>query len=266
MTELRKLQLHQLEMLRELDKICRKHDIKYHLSAGTLIGAVRHKGFIPWDDDVDTEMFFDDYLKFVEVCKTELDENKYFLQTMDSDPYHRYIFAKLREHNTLCVRKGQEHMKHHHGIYIDVFPLYPAPKNKVLFRIFSSIISVCKTILWSPVGSVSEESPSRRVRYKIYSSIPKNIPLKIIKVLVSLCKNDVYSASLGCPVTQGLQRNKRDYVERIEAEFEGCKFFIPANYDKILRQIYGDYMKLPPENKRTGHHTSTKIDHGGFMV
>jgi len=263
MTELRKLQLHQLEILRELDRICRKHDIKYHLSAGTLIGAIRHQGFIPWDDDIDIEMFYEDFIRFVEVCKTELlAERKYFLQTMESDPYYNYVFAKLRENDTLCVRKGQEHMKHHHGIYVDVFSFFPVPENKILYKIFSSIVAICKTILWSSVGSISEDNSLRRFKYKMYSLIPKKIPRKIIEKLVSLCKNDAYVSSLGCPVTQKLRRDKRDYLERMETEFEGHRFFVPVNYDKILRQIYGDYMELPPENERVGRHPAIKIDHG----
>jgi len=262
MTDLRKLQLHQLEILCELDRICRKHDIKYHLSAGTLIGAIRHKGFIPWDDDIDTEMFYDQYLKFIEVCKTELDQNKYFLQTMNSDPHYNCIFAKLRENNTSCVRLGQQHMKHHHGIYIDVFPLYPSPKNKFLHKLYFIIVRRFKVMLRARVGRANEVRPFRRFKYKVYSKIPLKIPQNIIRFIVSLCKNDTYFTSLGCPVTQRLQRDRRDYTQQIEAEFEGHNFMIPANYDKILTQIYGDYMTPPPENERIGRHTAVNIDHG----
>ena len=281
MTELRKLQLIQLGILCEVDRICRKHGLNYYLAEGTLLGAVRHKGFIPWDDDIDICMPFDDYKKFCKICESELNQNIYFLQTMDSDAYYPYVFAKLRLNNTLYVRKGQEHMKHHHGIYIDIFPLYPAPKGAISALFFGSIIARCKTIMWSPIGAVSEKKTFTRMMYKLLSCIPISIPRSIIYSLVSMCSGEI-KENIGAPFygsiketrkrlahvndSRRIAKKKFNITDAIEMDFEGMKCFAPANYEYYLTFRYGNYMELPPENEQQGHHHASKIDFGSIGV
>lgn len=119
---LRKLQETELEILLETDRICRKYEILYQLSGGTLLGAVRHKGFIPWDDDVDICMLREDYNRFLSICEKELGE-KYFLQTYETDSEFFHSFARIRKNNTLALQRQYKGMDMHHGIFIDVFPL-----------------------------------------------------------------------------------------------------------------------------------------------
>ena len=282
MNELRKLQLVQLELLRKIDHICRTHGIQYYLTEGTLLGAVRHKGFIPWDDDIDIEMPLEDYKKFCKICELELDKSKYFLQNMENDPNHRYIFAKFRRQGTLCVRKGQEHMSFHQGIYIDIFPLYPVPTTKTAYKIFSFIIARCKTVLWSPIGAVSEKQPFMRLIYKILSKAPKKVPEKIIFCLISKCSgelvhyigvpafgnNKILSKRLKFVKEHNLMKalKKWEPSGSIELEFEGYKFFVPQNYDYRLTFTYGDYMELPPVSERIGHHQAAIIDFGDALL
>ena len=121
-TTLRDVQKVQLEILLEFDRICRKHGLKYLLFAGTLLGAVRHKGFIPWDDDIDVCMLRGDYERFLTVCKDELSA-ELFLQTTDTDREYPLQFAKLRKNNTRFVEKSMSDLKIHHGVFIDIFPL-----------------------------------------------------------------------------------------------------------------------------------------------
>jgi len=280
MNNLRRLQLIELELLHELDKICRKHNLRYFLAAGTLLGAVRHKGFIPWDDDIDVSMPLADYQKFCQICETELDGSTFFLQTMDTDPHYRYIFAKLRRQDTLYLRKGQEHMKHHHGICIDIFPWYPVPKGSVAGTFFEFVVARCKTIMWSPVGAVSEKKILLKLLYKLLSRINIAIPRGVIEWLVSKCSPDI-SADIGEPFygNSKVTKKRMTYVnepistirqklqvrELIEMEFEGINFFVPANYDYILTYWYGDYMELPPVDKRVGHHHASIIDFGNAL-
>jgi lipopolysaccharide cholinephosphotransferase len=111
----RKVQLIELEILLEVDRICRKNDIKYQLSGGTLLGAVRHQGFIPWDDDIDIIMLRNDYNKFIALCKIELN-NSYFLQIPETDDKTPSLYAKIRKNNTAYISYEYRNINYHHGI------------------------------------------------------------------------------------------------------------------------------------------------------
>ena len=119
--ELKKLQRIELEMLIELDRICRKHQVSYSLDGGTLLGAVRHKGFIPWDDDIDVIMLRPEYEKFRSACERELDQTRFFLQDYKSDPHYRWGYEKLRRLGTEHIRLGQESLKQRTGVFLDIF-------------------------------------------------------------------------------------------------------------------------------------------------
>lgn len=131
---LRKLQMVELDILLELDRVCRKNHISYFLCGGTLLGAVRHGGFIPWDDDIDVGFFRDDYEKFCQVFQRESDSSRYFLQTWKTDKYYRWNYGKIRRLGTEYIRSGQEHMKYKTGISIDIFPYDYLPINEELHQ------------------------------------------------------------------------------------------------------------------------------------
>lgn len=119
---LKKLQKVQLVILMEFDRICKEHNLNYQLFSGTLLGAVRHKAFVPWDDDIDVAMLRKDYNKFLKICKRKLDP-QYFLQTHKTDKGYIHSFARIRKNNTLLLQKYWLEIDMHHGIFIDVFPL-----------------------------------------------------------------------------------------------------------------------------------------------
>jgi len=121
-SELKKIQNTLLEILIEVDRICRKNDIKYFLFAGTLLGAVRHKGFIPWDDDIDIAMPREDYEKFLQIVQKEPYSN-YFLQNVITEIEAPFLFSKFRKDDTLLLEKAVMNKNIHHGIFIDIFPL-----------------------------------------------------------------------------------------------------------------------------------------------
>lgn len=124
---LRACQLKQLGILEEVDRICRKHHIPYWLDGGTLLGAVRHGGFIPWDDDIDLGMLLPDLQRFVEVAPAELSESL-FLQTPESDPLNKEPIIKIRDLNSLYIEAGDTFdVSYEKGLFLDIFPFIPYP-------------------------------------------------------------------------------------------------------------------------------------------
>ena len=150
--QLRQLQMIELEMLVEVDRICKKCGIQYNIIAGTLLGAVRHGGFIPWDDDADVAMLRPEYEKFRKACKTELDTTRFYFQDHRNTRGYRWGYGKLRRKNTLFLRENQEHMPYKQGVFIDIFPLDGVPDNYLLRSLQNFHCYCVRKVLWSPVG------------------------------------------------------------------------------------------------------------------
>ncbi|MBO5178246.1 MAG: LicD family protein [Lachnospiraceae bacterium] len=275
--QLRKLQLEQLELLKEVDRICRKNNIPYYITGGTMLGAVRHKGFIPWDDDIDVSMLRKDYHRFCVACGKDLDTNRFFLQTWDTDKHYRYQYGRLRRNNTLYIRSGHEDAKHHNGINIDLFPVDNVPDNRILCRIYKTGCEVFRKTLYSPVGAVRTTAPVPKLMYRFLSSFDGE-KVKVwfknwIKFFGKFPSSRVdavgfaYRLSTADKEKLGKENYyemyhgmKRELVtELTEYSFEGLKFYGVKDYDYYLRTLYGDYMTPPPADKRTGEHKAVAI-------
>ncbi len=275
--QLRKLQLEQLEILKEVDRICRKNNIPYYITGGTMLGAVRHKGFIPWDDDIDVSMLREEYEKFCTVCKTDLDQNRFFLQTWDTDEYYPYQYGRVRMNHTLYIRPGHENAKHHNGINIDLFPVDNVPDNHILCIIYKTGCELFRKMLYSPVGAVRSTSFIQKFIYRCLSCFGKetakrnfNNWIKFFGRFHSSRVDAVGFAYRLSPADKkklgkdnyyemyhGMKREKvTDLTEYI---FEGMKFYGIKDYDYYLRTLYGDYMTLPPVEKRSGDHKASII-------
>lgn len=251
--QLRMLQDELLILLKEFDRICKKHNIPYFLHAGTLLGAVRHQGFIPWDDDIDVSMLREDYNRFREVVKEELDTSKYFYQSQETDEHYNWVFARLRLQNTVYKRVGQEHLKYHDGIFMDIFPLDDISENKIKQNLTLNLCKVCKKALWAPIGVKYGKNIIHKLVFKALSLIPRNLIIRAYEFLAIhfnrketslIASHNVYSVVL----------KKEWYEKSVELEFEGFKFKAPHKYHNFLEVLYGDYMKLPPKEERMGHH------------
>lgn len=255
--QLRKMQLTELEMLVEFDRVCRKYNIKYIIGFGTLLGAVRHKGFIPWDDDADVEMLRGDYEKFKRIAN-DLDEDICYFQCHDNEPEYLWGYGKLRHTNTVCVREGQESAKWRTGIFIDVFPLDDIPKSMLGQIIQDVYCFFIRKILYSHIGKYSAKG-IKKVTYSILAKIPVGRSYRYLKKYISKRNNtsDNNVRILTFPLGKKQKEDeywgfsKNFYLERELYEFEGYKLFGPKDYDDYLRKCYGDYMVLPPKDKRS---------------
>lgn len=260
---LRKLQLTEFEMLVEFDRICRKHNINYSLDAGTLLGAVRHKGFIPWDNDVDVMMTREEYERFFEKCQTELDTDSFFLQEFRTDHGYRWGYSKLRRNGTLFLREGQEDLNCHHGVFVDIFIIDNVPDGYFSRRVHHVFCYIIRKGLYSVVGCKSAENMVKRFIYKLASFIPISFWKNALKKAQKAAKGkrtqliSRLTFPYGNQIKYGLSSDY--YDEYTELEFEGKQFMVVKEYDRYLRELYGDYMILPPVEQRKGH-SALKIE------
>lgn len=227
---LRKAQLRMLEILKCVDGICRKHNIQYWLSSGTLLGAVRHGGFIPWDDDLDIEMLREDYLKLIPILRKELPKN-FVLQDMDSDIKHPHLFAKVRDRNSQ-IDEGSKLNSKYNGIFIDIFALEKTPY--CLFKIAS--------ILYN---NLCYKCYNKGVLFRFNRLLLLKLIFPILRIIskLSSSKSNTLRHLLGMSFYS--ERNILEIFPLCERYFEGFSFYVPNDCEKYLKRTFGDYMKLP---------------------
>ncbi len=252
----------ELELLLEVDRICKKCNIKYTLYAGTVLGAVRHKGFIPWDDDADTAMLRQDYDKFCEVCEKELDSERFYLQYHKNTKGYRWGYAKLRRKNTLYLRQFQDHLPYEQGVSMDIFPMDNVPNNKILRDISNFKCFCIRKILYSPVGMKQAKSGLMRFVYKtIFSAFGERV-FKMHEKHIEQTKklNSDWVRVLTFPTaTKHNGYKKKWFVETEPMTFENTTLVGMKHADEYLTFAYGDYM-TPPEPKDRKVHPAVEVN------
>lgn len=265
---LRELQLVELDILKEFIDICKNLNLRYFLAGGSVLGTVRHNGFIPWDDDIDVIMPRRDYDTFLEKGQN-LMQKKYFLQTYKTDPEYTMGYAKIRNSETTFIEATVQKQNINHGVFIDIFPLDGYKPNEKIKNII------------------------KKIKYKLYNiQIAKKYNTNTVKNIKSHLLTAIFDIIYGNnTVTQLLEKkekiathydyDKSEYIcpffDPVKAplslvfpkdyfgnglvkKFEGIDVVIPQDYDAFLKQHYGDYMKLPPEEDRKPHHYNQIID------
>ncbi len=251
----------QIDLLNELRRVCDENNIKYFLAGGSLLGAIRHKGYIPWDDDIDINMLKEDYDKFLKIFNEKCNNKMKAVSYKNMDGYY-YQFAKVTNLETVLVEKNSRDIPGL-GVNIDIFPLYYLPDNnpKALDKIYKK-----QKFLYSFINMYKTKDIEKATKNKFKLILKKiAIPiidkLKIYKIALRKIENltKKYKKTNTVAYIGGRYARKEimpaSYVSDYKyAEFEGEEYKIPIEIEEYLTKHYGNYMELPPENERVNEH------------
>ncbi len=255
----------QLEILQKIDVICKKYDITYYAYWGSLLGAIRHKGFVPWDDDFDIAMLKDDYIKFLSVAQEELPEDYWLLNMYTTEKWDN-VFSRVANGKSIDLKKSRN--SEYHGcplaLGIDIFPLYYVPRDKnvaenqkILLRVIEELRGIVEYRYNDKIATEEEKSQydiviaqnlvdiQRITGYEFTTDRPLKNQLNI--VFDQMCRlAEAEDADCVASFVHYIEKNKHVIDKRlykpIEMPFENIMVTVPKGYDTILRQMYGDYM------------------------
>lgn len=253
-----------LDTLVYFDKICKKYDLKYTLDAGTLLGAVRHHGFIPWDDDIDVAMPYKDYKKLISLS-SEINKNNRFIihgysKEINDKENYIYPYLKLEDNHTIADFKMN---KDQGGAWVDIFPLNNVPANSKLYLKYIRKLRIYYRLLFIGNRKFKENKIKSGIRSLIYldRNRMRDKMIKSIDKLDELPATNYLSETIGncmCDTSTEVFRKKIpvEWFDNLaELEFEGYKFCAISEYEKYLTMQYGDWRKLPPLEDRVNSHS-----------
>lgn len=258
-SEINELQKIQLSMLKDFDAVCQRHRISYQLFSGTALGAVRHKGFIPWDDDIDVVMLREDYERFFDSASKELDSNKYYVQREFSEHWPMF-FSKLRLNGTTYIEKYHSHdARIHQGIYIDIFPCDNLSDSRLMQKLqyIASKIVIAKSLYTRGYETNSTVK-------KCFMQFCRILPTEPFKRLC-IRRNDSSPLKVHTFFGGGKKFERSIYLrewfeQSVKMRFEDGEFPVSAHYDEMLRVMYGDYMIMPTLEQRVCKRHAAIVD------
>lgn len=260
---LRDIQLVSLEILKDIHNFCTKNKLNYYIAYGTLLGAVRHKGFIPWDDDIDIVMPRPDYNRFIKTYKSEHGMKLFTYQKGQClIPYARICEME----RTQMIFSQKPWTKHSTGICLDIFPLDAVDKDE--FDKKNEMAMKLWKRSWAMRYSLTPFTSNKGVGKKIKWGTRKIISLLLEKKRITkhlnLCKNTAWGTSdylcqLACPDPNEKIIEKKWFDDKVLLPFEDAEFYAPKDWDKVLRNIFGDYMQLPPQEEQVPHTSYAKF-------
>ncbi len=263
-----------LEIFEDVQKVCNKYNLTLMVCGGTALGAVRHGGFIPWDDDLDVMMPRRDYNKFLDIFENELSQN-YYLYAPNTKHGATNTFAKVMKKNTTMLDLYNAFNEYKKGIYIDIFPIEYVPNNLLLRRIKGFVCDVFaylsvstrmykdqNELMWNYVSGNRRSLNNYRMRLflgAIFSFCSYERWYDLYDKFVQSNKSRYCTIPTGRKHYSGETLKAEVYFPPSEGIFEGIKVMLPNNPDAYLKNLYGDYMQIPPLEKRERHYF-VKID------
>lgn len=238
----------ELDILKYVDAVCKEHNLRYFLSFGTLIGAIRHKGFIPWDDDIDISMPREDYERFVDITKNA--SGKYITLYPEKDGYP-YPFVKVVDATTELADENIMDIPDN-GLWVDIFPVdgYTISKPTFVNKLATALEKARSLATY-------EKCPERFKNQKALWRVTRCFGYKFFqKKVISLCKRHPYSSAkyVGYAYGAAMSVYPGDFFEKlIRIPFEDGEFLVPARYNEYLTILYGDYMRIPPKEQQISH-------------
>lgn len=255
--ELRIIQLTQLELIQEVRRICKKCNIHYNMVGGTMLGAIRHHGYIPWDDDADIGFLRKEYEKFREACRTELNTEKYYFQDCRDTKGYRWGYGKLRRKDTEFVRLNQEFMPYGQGIAIDLMPFDNVPNADFARKVHTLVCFLYRKTFWSAVGRKTEKNIVKKALYEFLYLIPEERLAESFQRWINHCMKLGRTEQvriLTFPTPKGIYGyDRRWYTDLRLYQFEDTRFPGARDYDGYLKVKYKNYMDMPPVEKRKVH-------------
>ena len=266
-----------ISLLDVLINYCRKHELKIYLCAGTLLGAVRHHGFIPWDDDIDVMMPMEDCQKLMEIIKSDPLPESYHISTPKNNPHHMWPFYKMIDYRTVLIepittKKRQKLQELYYGIYIDIFPMYGLPNDEIERMKFQEELCLLYEQFKRATRVMNRRPTDSYLLYKIRSVLYYFycLPNKIIggeyylQKMFEKMQQFPLSKSEKFGFTAGLTTGTKDHVNTSNLNhvttiiFENLECPILEDYDSMLKNQYGDYRILPPKEQRHIHPSHVK--------
>ena len=270
----RSIQLKIIDVLKEFQRVCKKYNLQYYAIGGTCLGAIRHHGFIPWDDDIDVAMPYEDYFRFMEIAESELKAG-YAVMGPHTCQHYNDIYIKLHDINTAFI---EEHCKNYPdrfgGIYIDIFPIYGLPENKIKQRVLETRCYIQKRLNFLMRFPFCAIPLKGKIIWLLFIPLRRILPLNYFvekqKKMLSVYPTKTANKVIFC--WRFLPKKKKqnewyksiffadDFRSSLEKPFEDITISVPIGYDRYLRMEFGDYMKLPPIEDQISLHPKAIVD------
>lgn len=262
--DLRRLQLMELRILKEFVRVCQIHGFRFYIMNGTCLGAIRHKGFIPWDDDIDVGMYAEDFDRFIR-CSADFGPD-FFLQTVETDPEFKTMIARIRLNGTTVIEKDFINADIHSGVFIDVYPLfgYPSEPVKAQLRSWESLLYRMLLLEEAPRN---HGKAARIVGTAACRAIPRAMQKRIVRSIHRKLRSEpsdtryvAFLYGMDVHLLRTIKYERAWFGEPAMVEFEDMLLPAPTDWDSYLKLRYSDYMKLPPKEKQNSYHSFEFVD------